>query len=119
MNKIKLNWKEFDDMINKLCKQILSSNIKVKNIFGIPRGGLILAVCLSHKLKLPLSIIPSSKSLIVDDISDTGKTLRTYKDFNYIVTLFTTDWTNVIPNFWISKKLNKNDWIVFPWEQDE
>ena len=53
----------------------------MSGIYGIPRGGLCLAVALSHKLNIELLKEPRNNILIVDDIYDSGETLHRYKDF--------------------------------------
>ncbi len=118
MKKIYLSWKKFDEMIRELIKQITERKIKFDGIYGIPRGGLPIAICLSHKLNLPLLLYPSKQSLVVDDISDDGKTLNSFRD-KFIATLYTTDWTITKPNCWVDKKMSKDDWIVFPWEGED
>ena len=112
----KISWNKFDKMIEKLSNQIIERKLTFDGIFGIPRGGLIPAVCLSHKLNLPILLYPTKKTLIVDDISDTGNTLLSFKN-NFIATLHTTNWTLSKPNCWVEKKKNKNQWIVYPWEK--
>ena len=83
-------WSEFDkgvDLIANKCKSLKSSGI-----YGIPRGGLCLAVALSHKLNIKLIEKPIKKSLIVDDVYETGITLSKFKHIegaNFFV-LFTT-----------------------------
>ena len=120
MKKIYITWQEFEEMVNLLTVDIKNENLKLKNIYGIPRGGLPIAVYLSHKLDLPL-ITDVEKinfdTLIVDDISDNGTQLEPfYKDY-CIVTLHSTEWTLSPPNFHAMLKLDKDDWIVYPWEK--
>lgn len=54
MNKINISWREFDKMCNKIALQILKSGYKPDYIVGINRGGLPVAVVLSHLLEVPL-----------------------------------------------------------------
>lgn len=60
----------------------------------------------------------SAKTLVVDDISDTGKTLTKLRQLikvtPAVATLF---WhhDSPEPDFWCSKKLN---WVIFPWETE-
>ena len=71
-------WSEFDksvEYIAKECKYEVFSGI-----YGVPRGGLCLAVALSHKLKINLISEPQKDSLIVDDIYETGLTLNKFRD---------------------------------------
>ena len=106
-------WSEFDksvEYITNNCK-----NLKLSGIYGVPRGGLCLAVALSHKLKIKLISEPTKNSLIVDDIYETGITLNTFKDIEgaKFFVLFSKEkpkWWNTV---FISQQ---NEWIVFPWE---
>ena len=106
-------WSEFDksvELIADKCKFI-----EFSGIYGVPRGGLCLAVALSHKLKINLISEPIKNSLIVDDIYETGITLNTFKDIEG--TMFFVLFSKIKPTWWntvfISKK---SEWIVFPWE---
>ncbi|GIR04373.1 MAG: hypothetical protein CM15mP15_1120 [Prochlorococcus sp.] len=71
-------WSEFDKSVEYIADKC--KNLKFSGIYGVPRGGLCLAVALSHKLKIKLISEPTKNSLIVDDIYETGITLNTFKD---------------------------------------
>ena len=116
-NKRYLNWKDVEDLIDILHSNILESGLKIKRIYGIPRGGLIPAVLLSHKMGIPLTNYAYTKnSLIVDDICDSGKTLSEMLAPNPTAVLHYKPHTaNITPNFYASK-FGSNDWIVYPWE---
>lgn len=110
-------WRQFDKDAKKIAKIFKDREVPSVNIYGVPRGGLILAVRLSHLLKLPMILDPKNitkRTLIVDDISDSGKTLYKVKD-NCIVTLFWHPLTITKPNITIREK--KTKWIIFPWEK--
>ena len=115
MERIFVSWEEYEDMVSSLKKLIRDSKIVFDGVYGIPRGGLILAVSLSHELNLPLLIYPTTNTLVVDDISDEGKTLSSLKN-RKIATLFSTPWTKIKPDWFIKEKENKDSWIIFPWE---
>ena len=83
-------------------------------VYGFPRGGLPLAVWISHRAKLPMLMSPYKGALLVDDIADTGATLSRYKDTNFIATMFYHRQSLVKPDLWVYEKTN--EWIVFPWE---
>jgi len=79
------------ELINPNCTydddgyKILSDIFKPFFIYGIPRGGLIPAVYLSHMLGMSMTHITPiplvrNKLMIVDDIFDTGKTYEQHKD---------------------------------------
>jgi hypoxanthine phosphoribosyltransferase len=104
-----------NDMIMNLINRVKNDNITFDGVYGIPRGGLILATVISHYLHLPILMAPSNNSLVVDDISDTGETLMGIKH-KKILTLFYTTWSISKPDYFYDYKLRKEDWIVFPWE---
>jgi hypoxanthine phosphoribosyltransferase len=116
--KIAISWDEVNDMLCKLAKEIKKSKVKFDGIYGIPRGGLPIAVILSHKLKLPVLLYPTNETLVVDDISDNGFTLQRMKN-KKIATLYSSDWTITIPDWFIKKKKSQNDWLIFPWEVED
>ena len=107
---------------------IISSKIKSENynsIYGVPRGGLVVAVVLSHKLDLPIvsSIGINKKTLVVDDISDSGETLQDcdygwkskFKDSEMTsAVLFQRKTTGYGADF--IGELIDDEWLVFPWE---
>ena len=106
-------WSEFDksvDYIANKCKFL-----EFSGIYGVPRGGMCLAVALSHKLKINLISEPIKNSLIVDDIYETGHTLNTFK--NIEGAMFFVLISKINPTWWNTVfKSEKNEWIVFPWE---
>lgn len=118
MSKEYITWKQIDEAVdivyNKIPNDIKNS---LRGIYGIPRGGLVAAVMLSHKLNIPIFDSPRVRPiLIVDDIADTGGTLTPFKDTNdvYIATLFYHVQSITIPNYWAFTKSDR--WQVYPWE---
>ena len=106
-------WSEFDKCVEKISNKCRFKEFS--GIYGVPRGGLCLAVALSHKLKIELISEPIKNSLIVDDVYETGLTLTTFKDIEGV--MFFVLFSKIKPTWWntvfISKK---SQWIVFPWE---
>ena len=115
---MKYTWKHFDKDTRKIEKWLRIRRERFNSVYGIPRGGLVIAVKISNKFGIPLLLDKeeiNEGTLIVDDISDTGKTLKKFKEKNLIVTLFYHKDTIAFPNFTIREK--KKDWIIFPWER--
>lgn len=118
-------FKDMEVLLNKLreleqqSKQLsLFSLAGFDGIYGIPAGGLVLAVYLHYRLKLPLLLAPTENSLIVDDIVDTGFTMSHYiSKGNFTATLFCKKGGKWKPNIWLREKEEK--WIRFPWEGEE
>ena len=106
-------WSEFDKSVEKIANKCRFKDFS--GIYGVPRGGLCLAVALSHKLKIKLLSEPIKNSLIVDDVYETGITLKALKDVEGA--MFFVLFSKIKPTWWntvfISKK---SQWIVFPWE---
>ena len=106
-------WSEFDKSVDYIANKC--ETLKFSGIYGIPRGGLCLAVALSHKLNIQLIEKPLKNSLIVDDIFDTGVTLSNFKNIegaNFFVLV-----SKKKPIWWNTVTLSyKKEWIIFPWE---
>ena len=112
MNKYRMGWDEVEELVDNIA--IHYDFRKVTNLYGLPRGGLIPAVMLSHRTGIPLSHQLTRGTLIVDDIYDTGQTLNRYLDKNFkAVTL-----VNKLNHERLYSAKQINDWIVFPWETE-
>ena len=107
------SWREFDQSVDYIANQC--KEMKLTGIYGVPRGGLCLAVALSHKLNLKLIEKPLKNSLIVDDVYETGITLSNFKNIEGVS--FFVLVSKKKPIWWNSVDLSlKEEWIVFPWE---
>ena len=106
-------WSDFDKSVEFIAQEC--KFLEFSGIYGIPRGGLCLAVALSHKLKINLLSEPIKNSLIVDDVYETGITLNTFK--NIEGAMFFVLFSKVKPTWWKTVNISKKkEWIVFPWE---
>ena len=106
-------WDEFDKSVEQIANKC--KFFEFSGIYGVPRGGLCLAVALSHKLKINLISEPIKNSLIVDDIYETGITLNTFK--NIEGAKFYVLFSKKKPTWWKSVYISEeSDWVVFPWE---
>lgn len=137
-NLIYLDWKWFDDNIKKITNYYQSRDLT--HIVGISRGGLIPAVAVSNKLKIPLvsldwqtrdgyirdinklgKIIEStdlSKVLFIDDICDSGTTIGQIKLIapqSRWCTLITKDLGKTEFSPFVLEQ-DEERWIKFPWE---
>lgn len=147
-----VSWEEIENHSRTLADKIIKNNLKYDVILGIGRGGLVPAVILSHQVGIPLvpvnwqtrdgkydvenySILNrvtefNTRILIVDDINDTGKTLREIVEATNevirkasrscevdCVTIYQKPSTTFINNVYV-EEVEDNDWIVFPWERE-
>ena len=107
------SWSEFDKSVEHIANEC--KFLDFSGIYGVPRGGLCLAVALSHKLNTNLISEPKKNSLIVDDIYETGITLNSFKDIEGAT--FFVLFSKIKPTWWNSVRMAKQkEWIVFPWE---
>ena len=109
MNKFEINWKLIDSRLINMLKAIPPDS----KIYGIPNGGSILAGYIaSRNPSLTLVMNPIEANVFIDDIIDSGKTMKKY-----------TDKFTGIPFFALINKLGKDSdskdtWYIFPWERE-
>jgi len=118
MEKRFITWDYIETAIDNIASQVKSSELNIQYIFGMPRGGLIPAVMLSHRLDIPLlrvGMVLNNKVLIIDDICDSGLTLHKYN--LPTATIHTKLTASVQPTF--HYEVVDKDWIVYPWEQKD
>lgn len=135
MQKEILHYNQYGHLIDELIKKI--ENIEFTAVMGILRGGLPIAVHVSHRLSIPFvkdiyqfrfeyledNNTEKRTLLIVDDIVDTGKTLINIKELaesfsiNYVfAALYKRPNSPVEPDYYVEESPN---WIVFPYETIE
>jgi len=127
---------EFLNDIDRMAHQIIGSGKQYDYIVGVVRGGAIPAVCLSHRLGLPMKCVSWStfhgdqmresawdiaediqdgkKILLVDDILDSGRTFRElFEDWDVqkeqvdiAVLIYNTD-QSIVPEYF-GRKVDKS-----------
>ena len=127
--KVFLSWNDIEEQVDKLAKQINRMEQKPFYLYGVPRGGLIPATWLSHKTGIKYQQISSaqiskiadlSHIMIIDDICDSGETIKKIKE-NFpkcqTATLYYKETAIDKPN--IYGEIVGEEWLVFPWENNE
>jgi len=117
-NKIYLGWDDVNDLVITLCEKIITEQPNIDSVFGLKRGGLIPAVMISHKLGLPWSDVMLPNTLVVDDICDTGVTLKNTIGCNTAVLHYKPHTSCFRPNIY-AKEHNGDEWIIYPWEKKD
>ena len=106
-------WSDFDKSVEHIANKC--KFLELSGIYGVPRGGLCLAVALSHQLKINLISEPIKNALIVDDVYENGITLNKFKDIEEAT--FFVLFSKVKPIWWNTVFISDKDkWVVFPWE---
>ena len=124
-----LSWDDIKNVVDKVVEKIDNLEKKPFYLCGIPRGGLIPATWISHKTGIKYQQINSSQIskiadlshiLIIDDICDSGKTLKEIRE-NYpkiqIACLYYKKTASETPD--IYGEIVGDEWLIFPWESDE
>lgn len=143
-------WKRIYDLLLNLASQIRKAGFRPDVIVGIARGGWPPARIMSDLLEnpelanvkaefylgvaktksepvitQPVSVsVRGKKILVVDDVADTGKSLRLVRSHLReqgaadvkIATIYYKPWSVVTPD-WYERKTSH--WIIFPWERKE
>jgi hypoxanthine phosphoribosyltransferase len=106
----RLTWEDVMDAI-----EVLSVHLGGKKLFGIPRGGLIVAALLSYRgcERVPLL---DHGVYAVDDIADTGQTLLGYGERGIkTAALYKRKGCAFVPDTY-AYDIDSSDYILFPWE---
>ena len=156
MKKVYYSWDHIDIACTDIYKDIVSDSFKPDLIIGLTRGGLVPATILSHKFDVPMDTIklslrdhiskgglykdyglPQANILIVDDINDTGATIKHLKEVweHNLMTNWYELWhkkvrfATIVDNvssqarvdyrYITINKAEEDVWIVYPWEKDE
>tara|TARA_R110002049_G_C8714101_1_gene524243 strand:+ start:22 stop:435 length:414 start_codon:yes stop_codon:yes gene_type:complete len=115
--KLFLSWDNIEVLVNILCEKIKLDMLPINSVHGLKRGGYIPAVMISHKLKLPYSEAVHIDTLIIDDICDSGETLKNSPGLYHAVLHYKPHTSSFIPTVY-SKEIG-DEWIVYPWERND
>ncbi len=123
MNKLYVSWEYIEKAAIAIAKYAIENDIQY--ITGIPRGGLIPATLISHYSNIPFKEFLSvdsnpSRVLLIDDISDTGDTLKQITDqLKYkTATIHYKLTSKFTPDFYY-EVAEENIWQCYPWELKE
>ena len=140
---------EFKQDADSLVEQIVNSGKFYDYVVGVVRGGSIPAVYLSHRLEIPMrtvswstfhgdqmresamdiadDICDGKSVLIVDDILDSGRTMKELiddwgcgRDKVGIATLLYNPRQEIKPDYYgrVIDRDSYTDWVYFWWEAD-
>lgn len=92
---------------------------QIQYIYGVPRGGLIPAIFLSHTQNLKfvpdhitLENLDPKRVIVVEDVVDTGASTRLYSPHYPIMSIVRKSWAPEI----LFAALETDGWVKFPWE---
>lgn len=101
---------------------ILAKMLESKKVYGIPRGGTLLACLLSYRGCELITTPPvwvHEEVTIVDDIADTGKTLGVWQKKGFMTAaLYVRHSCAPLPNY-LGTIINVGDYVAFPYENPD
>ena len=123
-----ITYSEYGIMLSSLCRKIQEKE-NITAVYGLARGGLAIAVHVSHYFKIPLieSIIQieplykNKQILVVDDIMTNGRTFSRFIEFanlrhiNYKTAVLCYKENYFKPDYW-EYEAKADEHIIFPWE---
>ena len=121
------DWKWVDDQLESIGEK-LEAIKSPEFVTGIPRGGLIPAVLLSHKFKIPYIGLEAAKTLpgalkrkvlVIDDIADSGNTLAQIERHNFITATLAVRYNSLYTPTYVGTTIEDDHWMVFPWEDTD
>lgn len=91
---------------------------KVSAVYGIPTGGVPLALMVASRIGVPMASEwhMGSAILVVDDLIDTGRTMRKYEGSGYRDAAFRKPYS---PIALAPRARVMDEWLWFPWEHDK
>lgn len=120
MAKVYVSWNAVDNFVETVDNYLQAKDVTVSGVYGLPRGGLCLAVMLSHKLNIPMLMSPVKDCLIVDDICDSGESFVHYvknsssfdkPKYTTATMFYKANRLDVKPDmYW---KVKGEDWVIF------
>jgi uncharacterized protein len=119
------DWDWIEEQIDKIGEK-LEAFEKPQFITGVPRGGLIPAVLMSHKFDIPYIGLEAAKTLpgdlkkkilVIDDIADSGNTLAQIQRHNFRTATLARRYSSSFTPTITGTDILDDHWLVFPWEQ--
>jgi len=119
MFKRTITYDEYGILVKRLVDMLKNDprTKEIKTVYGISRGGLPIAIHLSHFMHWnftnDLFYDHYEHTIVVDDIADTGITLKKCGNLYLTATIFYKQRSEIKPDFYVEET---DKWIVFPWE---
>lgn len=119
------DWNWIEEQIDKIGEK-LEAFEKPQFITGVPRGGLIPAVLMSHKFDIPYIGLEAAKTLpgdlkkkilVIDDIADSGNTLAQIQRHNFKTATLARRYSSSFTPTITGTDILDDHWLIFPWEQ--
>ncbi len=125
-----LTWDQYVFLTRKLAGVLRKCHsTPIEQVMGIARGGVVLAICLSHLLNIPYlnyydDETDLSTTLLVDDLIDTGEQMQEYSHYPGTIAVLIDKWEgsfHYMPksinfHYYCAMRVPPGMWVRFPWE---
>jgi hypoxanthine phosphoribosyltransferase len=120
----KVKWEEITSALRTIIdtQRLTTKKCKYKVIYGIPRGGMVVAVALSYMLNIPVieKFEPkiAKEILVTDDIVDSGATLKAMKTMypnTDFLSIYVKEKAKKRPDYYYLT-IQEKYWLKFPYE---
>ncbi len=108
-----LDWAAIESAVQRLAMRAPDD---ISSVWGVPRGGVPVAVAVAHVLDLRLADTPDPDTLIVDDLVDYGHTGSRWATTHAFDALFRKPHS---PAHLAPHAQQVEGWVVFPWESTD
>jgi GTP cyclohydrolase IA len=109
-----LTWADVLVEVGRMCARHYDSGIR--GVFGVPTGGSVVALHAATLLKAKVLDAPEPGCLVVDDLVDSGRTLRPYLSLGHEVdALYRKPHS---PGDLAPQARTREGWLKFPWEHE-
>src|SRR4030042_1231395 len=112
-----ISWSQLNAMVFALANNIRASGKYYNTLFPVATGGYPVAILLSSVLKIPIVLdAHHPTSLIVDDLIDSGVTLKKFPFRDKAVLIVKNNRVSEV-NYYSTLTVT-DEWIKFPWEHE-
>lgn len=113
-----LSWLDIQTEVERLTQRLTGMSNGITHVYGIPQGGVPVALLVAQATGLLITDQPApGRTLIVDDLVDTGTTMRTYREQGYLCeALYRKPHS---PQDLAPDATQVEAWLAFPWERDD
>lgn len=109
---LKISWDEAQNHAIRLAQRWQGTDIS--SVFGVPAGGVPVAMWVAQHLDKPLVDTPNQNTLVVDDLVDSGRTAAKW-DGHHFDALYRKPHS---PPHYAPTATRITEWVRFPWEAD-
>ena len=104
-----IDLEKWNKLVDRLCDKVIRDGYYKKGkVYGIPRGGCLVAMEVARRVGMDLIDKPEKGCLVVDDLIDSGVTKEKFKEYTFLALIDKQ-----------TEKEFKSKWIEFWYESTQ